>query len=568
LGGVTYEEALRRYKSGDKLIDDVRQGCYHPDTEILTPAGWKKVGDVGMDDEVAAAIPENGAIRIEWQKPTALQRYRSDKLVHLYCEGIDLRVTTNHRMLGFQPYDPSKVVMPEDFHKLRGWYNAGTAPGGTWDPDERLLRLAVATQADGSRSKHQIRFGFTKRRKIDRMRSLLEGVPHREEISKQGVTTFVLFGVNNYPSGNHTPDGLADEISSMLTDKMFDQRWLDLTDEKRRIVLDEITHWDAGSGKRSVSSTYYSIHKQNIDIVQALATMQGIKTRVSVDQANGKDFYKLSIRSHSKRKNDRSRGDNLKTTALPYDGDVVCVSVPATFVVVRDGGVPVVCGQSKIGNYGMSGGMGVDSFIDYARGYGVELERNRASEIHAAFRRKWREMPEYFNRCSHESDGPNGATAIHPRTNMQRGKVGYTALCNHYFQHLAAVGATLALQQAVREMYDPTIRVNGEPSPLYGCRSWLFCHDEIGMEIPYDAIGPERAHAAAMRLQTVMIESMKFYCPDVPIEAVPVMARRWLKGAKPVFMNGLLVPSKPQKDASGKTTWVADLDVEPRRAVA
>lgn len=208
---------------------------------------------------------------------------------------------------------------------------------------------------------------------------------------------------------------------------------------------------------------------------------------------------------------------------------------------------------SKIANYGMAGGMGPDAFVDYARGYGVEMTRERAVELHQAFRKKWRETNDYFNYCSNLMAGDEAHMLVHPRTGMVRGKVRYTATCNHFFQHLAAVGATKALFHAVWEMYDPTLE-----SPLYGCRAWLFAHDEIGMEIPYAAFGPERSHAAAMRLQEVMIGSMMVLCPNVPIGATVCMARKWLKGAKPVEVNGLLVPSR-QVDKK----WVADTDGLP-----
>jgi len=43
----------------------------------------------------------------------------------------------------------------------------------------------------------------------------------------------------------------------------------------------------------------------------------------------------------------------------------------------------------------------------------------------------------------------------------------------------------------------------------------------------------------------------------VPIASTPVLMRRWFKGAKPVRVDGRLVPSRPVK-VDGKTKWVAD----------
>ncbi len=221
----------------------------------------------------------------------------------------------------------------------------------------------------------------------------------------------------------------------------------------------------------------------------------------------------------------------------------------------------------KIGNYGMAGGMGPDAFIDYSRGYGVEMTKPRAVQIHGLFRQRWKEMVPYFEHVSSLVGTAGEAQyVVHPRTGMIRGKVGYTALCNFYFQHLAAVGATAALYAAVKEMYVPGSMPDGSDSELYGCRAWLFNHDEIGMEIPYAAFGVERSHRAAKRLQAVMIEVMKIYTPGVKIGATVAMARRWYKGAKPIVVDGFLRPVKPiqvpVKDKPGefKTNWIVDND--------
>lgn len=202
---------------------------------------------------------------------------------------------------------------------------------------------------------------------------------------------------------------------------------------------------------------------------------------------------------------------------------------------------------NKISNYGMAGGMGWRTFIKYAKGFEVEISPEHAQKLHGGFRKKWPEMVKYFEHCSFLCREGNAEHIVFERSGLVRGDVTYTATANGFFQHLAAMGAKAALYAVVRECYCDA------GSPLYGCRPWLFCHDEIGMEIPYEAVGPQGAHAAAMRLQEVMIEQMKIWCPDVPIGATAVMTRRWLKGAKPVYKDGILVPCRKE----GKK-WVYD----------
>lgn len=205
---------------------------------------------------------------------------------------------------------------------------------------------------------------------------------------------------------------------------------------------------------------------------------------------------------------------------------------------------------SKIALYGCSGGMGVDAFIDYAKtAYGMVVERSLAERLHEGYRDHF-EMHDYFDHCS-SLIGPKGhcKRMVLPRSGLIRGEVRFTAVCNSGFQHLAAMLAKDSLYQATKECYDPRLE-----SPLYGCRPTIFAHDEIIMEIPEEAIGPEATSAAAMRLQEIMIEAARKWCPDIEIGATVAMARRWYKGAEPVFVDDILVPAKKQ----GKE-WVPDM---------
>jgi DNA polymerase I len=202
---------------------------------------------------------------------------------------------------------------------------------------------------------------------------------------------------------------------------------------------------------------------------------------------------------------------------------------------------------SKIGNYGFSGGMAEPAFIDYAKGYGLDISFSLATTIRDTFRKRWPEMNDYFRFNKRVCrNGP--ATIIFEGTGMIRGKVGYTAACNGWFQHLVAIGAKAALYQVVKESWIDS------GSPLYGCRPFLFAHDEIGIEIPFHDIGIEASHNAAMRLQAVMNDEMQKWMPDVPVRSSVAMTRRWYKGAKAMYHKGLLVPVRP----SGRE-WITDV---------
>lgn len=144
----------------------------------------------------------------------------------------------------------------------------------------------------------------------------------------------------------------------------------------------------------------------------------------------------------------------------------------------------------------------------------------------------WPENRDYFKFISKQVD--TGYIVQHVSKRV-RGGVGFCDAANGYFSGLAADGAKRALCNVAKEQYcDPA-------SPLYGSRTILFAHDEILAELP-----KHKAHEAATRLSEVMVASMREYTPDVAVEAEPCLMERWYKGAEPVYVEGRLVPWRPE----------------------
>jgi hypothetical protein len=129
-----------------------------------------------------------------------------------------------------------------------------------------------------------------------------------------------------------------------------------------------------------------------------------------------------------------------------------------------------------------------------------------------------------------------------------RGGVDYCSAANGFFQGLLADLAKSALRRISRECYDVTVRVPdmahpnskrsayaGMRSPLFGHRPIVFAHDEIILEHP-----ESEAHDGAMRVSEIMVEEMRFYCPDLAeaCAAEPTLMRKWYKGASPAWKLG------------------------------
>jgi len=542
LEGVSYEEGKRvrkdekhpRYKEVVHARNVAK--CFHPDTEFLTKEGWKTFYELG-DLEIAQARPENGEIEISWAKPFNKFSKKAEKLVHLKNEGIDIRVTDDHRMLAFNKNREPVVVTPLEFSKKRGFWNAGFLKTSSRVVGcEVLLRLAVATQADGSYTDrgNYIRFGFSKDRKKSRIRNLFDqaeeagysfSLTKREYSSeKMGDCTFWQLG-----------GPLVVQIKELLCGKSFPEWWLDLPVHEREIILDEVRYWDAHTPPNGVAHSFASTDYRSVDVLQRLATITGRKTRLVLSAAQDEKrsaCWKLTVRTKA-----HSRGGNVEASVEDYEGEVVCLSVPESFVIVRSGGVPVITGQCA--NFGLPGGLGITKLVAFCKASGIEITEEQAYDLKRAWLKQWPEMRKYFKHVSDlleidesSEDFEEFAAVSQLVSGRMRGKTRYTAACNSYFQGLAADLAKKACYDIAKACY-----VKGVNPILYGSRSVVFVHDEIIMEHP-----EETAHERAFEQARIMVEAGKPYCPDVPLKAEPALMRYWTKDATETYRDGRLVP--------------------------
>lgn len=523
--GITYEEAQRRKREPE--IADARQfsKCFHPDTEILTKRGWVKVSELSMRDQVAAAQPEKNSVKIFWETPQRLTWRHADKLVHLQnAAGIDLKVTEDHRMLGWNMAKNPVWCTPRELSKKRFWAGAGAGPEEGIEIEEKLLRLAVAVQADGTYGRtretdfyntegfvgrsgtSQVRLGFSKKRKIERLRSLLLEGDYTESVTSNGrsnkTTHFCL------------SEALGVKIQSLLENKMLPWWWLSLSRRCREVVLEEARFWDGSQGKRNRAYYYFSAPKQNIDVLQAIATLTEKKSNLS--RSDGR-VWRLAVKDHW-----HTRGENVRAEDVEWNDKVYCLTVSSGAVVARGGGIPVVVGQCA--NFGYPGGLSSKSFVDYSRQqYGIEISEEKSEWLRNGWFKRWPEMREYFSwvkRTVGMDVGPMKCFV----SGRVRGACGFTDGANNGFQALVADMGKETFFQLQRECYVD------KSSPLFGSRAVAWLHDESLLEIPLDV-----KHDAAMRQAEIHRQKMQKYLPDVPAVAEPALMPRWYKDAETVY---------------------------------
>lgn len=215
----------------------------------------------------------------------------------------------------------------------------------------------------------------------------------------------------------------------------------------------------------------------------------------------------------------------------------------------------------KVADFGYPGGLGADSFVGYAVGYGLDLVQKcgsvqAAKEFGQKLKREWEqlfpEMKLYFRRIRQiiESTGrrdpltgkvPFGSI-VEIASGRVRGNVRFTEACNNEFQGFTAQAAKAAMYEVCRRQYIAHAPAAAFPylpaNPLYGTRTVAFIHDELLVEAPL-----WYAHEAAMELQHVMQTVYQRFTPHVRVKADPALMLAWRKGAEPVYdASGRLIP--------------------------
>lgn len=190
--------------------------------------------------------------------------------------------------------------------------------------------------------------------------------------------------------------------------------------------------------------------------------------------------------------------------------------------------------SAKACNFGFPAGLGVAKFLRYAKEtYGIVMAEDEAEQGRSAWFKTWPEVEKYL-RWIGDRVREGEATMTQVFSGRLRGGCGYTDAANTLFQGLTADFAKAAMFAVAREEYVET------DSPLYGCRTVNFVHDELILEVPDDV---DKANAAAWRLKEVMEKVAEPWTPHVPVKASPVLMKCWSKKAEAVHdVQGRLVP--------------------------
>lgn len=154
---------------------------------------------------------------------------------------------------------------------------------------------------------------------------------------------------------------------------------------------------------------------------------------------------------------------------------------------------------AKAANFGFPGGLGIQTFIEFSKSYGLDISPDEAADMKKTWFEAFPEMKEYLK----EEQGH-----VWTRTGRLRANTTYCAEKNTPFQGLAADGAKIALYKLMRANFK-----------LVG-----FVHDEIITEVPVDKVEEMR-----ILQEQIMIKSMNEVVPDVTVNVESTISERYCK---------------------------------------
>lgn len=155
--------------------------------------------------------------------------------------------------------------------------------------------------------------------------------------------------------------------------------------------------------------------------------------------------------------------------------------------------------EAKAANFGFPGGLGIDTFITFAKGYGLTLDRDKAQAMKDAWFEAFPEVAEYLK----DEQG-----YVVTETGRVRGNTFYCAEKNTPFQGLAADGLKLAMYDLDKLGFNIVAEV----------------HDQVVVEVKKDM-----ADTYKLVIEDNMVKSMKKVVPDVNISVEGQILERWCK---------------------------------------
>lgn len=317
-----------------KLV--IRPDCYDDKTQILTNSGWKYFSKLTETDLVAQVLDDGSR---EFVKPTKIVSQEYDGDMHSFTDfhgKVDLLVTPNHRMILSQN-NRERIVEAQKLGRYGNYeqkmIRSASAPSDASKRLSEIEKLRIAFQADGSFCTgcggNIIRFSFSKQRKIDRLKNILDNIGAEYSVYDLSDSRYEFHIILDF-----------DDISK-------DFEWVqekDLTKEWCQDFIEECSYWD--SCRRSEDR--FKFDTTNISVankVEFIALSAGYGVLRSEYEDNRSDIFNDIFTLHILKDNTVG-GQSWEHSIVPYYGKIYCVQVPTGRLFVKRNRCTMVCGNS------------------------------------------------------------------------------------------------------------------------------------------------------------------------------------------------------------------------------
>lgn len=313
--------------------DFQNKACVPIDTEVLTKTGWVKIGDIEIGDEIACADLDNLKISFE-----EVYDKVEEKLQDTYTNN-GLTATKDHRMI-YSIQSSKEKFRIENYNVLLAHGNqicipmAGHSDFNGLPLTNDMIAFYIATQADGhymydkrksgTKGYYGIEFHLKKQRKINRIKEILDNLHfnYKESIKSDGSVAVRIYNTSDVKY-------VEDICEKYLKDKKFTWEWIYMSPDQAEFFLEEIQLWDGCKA----GTLYTSKERQNLDIVSAVAVMNGVGSNVIGSNIL---FREVPYSVLGKREDSTKRNRKTKVT---------CVSVKTGIFIIRQNGKTFIVGN-------------------------------------------------------------------------------------------------------------------------------------------------------------------------------------------------------------------------------
>jgi hypothetical protein len=326
--------------------------CFHPDTELLTLNGWKKITDISFNDEVATLNQETK--ELEYQVPNHIFKYEYDgELLGRETKQLSYLVTPNHRMYVRKWYGGQRgLVWSENFHWERAdevsektrsfpitakWNGVKTETNPFGIDDDLFLEFLGWFLAEGCVVKSRIYVTQTKSTTLaDCTKVMVEMARSLERTLRHHQNAHFNFRHSELAK-------FLSQFGKHAHNKFIPSFVKNLPPEKLILFYSAYYKGDGHLNSNNITT----VSKRMADDLQEIILKLGgyatiTKCSPTITSYGVRDFYRLNC-NFNNLQGSTAKKDNYK---IDYKGFVHCVEVDNSTLYTRFNGKPVFLGNS------------------------------------------------------------------------------------------------------------------------------------------------------------------------------------------------------------------------------